>query len=618
MAVGAHSNSVVQRSLASLLAWGNQIDRQLAGARATRRSALFLVVPLFALFNWLAYREAVSVPEDVFLVVALVAPLANTVGYLAVSPLIANRRGKFSWLTLIAGYAILNLPSELLKVFCLNIPWTYPQGGGTSGPTAVPVVITSALIACFWFAVANLGVNWLSETRTAVQSLRAGQSNLLKLRDQASGRLSQELEVLKNQIETSLGENLKKLTQRISVLAPHDLEGLETASSTIRQLCNREVRALSAQISSQQIGFRDEPDPTLNLKQVILAILNTFDVKPIRLLTALLVVAIPYAFNNAGASALQLVLTGIAAGFAFVSVADKLRRRWFGDSGLASIFSGFLMYLVVAVFGTQILNLIMRLFPELHALQGFTHSLEWLLPVILMVLWVLIGIISGAQGAAGLATEGLAAQNLELQQETTKLQQRIMDAQTRAYRLLHGSVQGRLAAVSLALIAARDESDPNKAGQLLQNARAQMEQAQQDLSKIFVNPEGDDQFNFESGLQKLLKTWLNLLEIEFTQEPNNLEPLPALLGQEVLSAIQESITNAYRHSEATKVAITLRAIDDELQLVVENDVSISASSKDQSLGTGLLQLGKAATQLEFQSTALRAVLRVSWLPASFR
>lgn len=591
-----------------------RIDGQLAGSKATRLSVLFLLIPLFALFNWVAYRETISVDSETLLSVALFAPFLNALGYLAMSPFIARRRGPWSPLVLILSYAVLNLPSELFKVLWLQMPWTAPGRELETGPTAIPVILTSALIASFWFTVANLGVNWLIETRNTIALLRSGQNQLVDLRDQASGRLSSELELLKNQIETSIGQTLARLTDRINSLAPQDPTGLVGASVDIREFCNQEVRAISRQIASQQIASRVDQEPSRNLKLVLKTILNTADVKPLNLLLALLVVAIPYAFNNAGPLALQVVLVGLAIGFGVVSIADKVRRRWFGILGWRSLLSGLLMYLVIAIVGTHLLNSFLPLFPKL---VGFTETLEWLLPVILTVLWALIGGISGAQGAVLLTTSRLASQNIELQQETTRLQQMVKEAQQRAYRLLHGSVQGRLAAVSLALIAARDELDPAKAANLLHDARVQMKQAREDLSKIFANPESAVEFEFEREMQRLLRTWQNLLVIDYRHDRVSQQTTSHLLEQEVLSAVQESITNAYRHSGATAVAINLKSLDDFIQLEVSNDVSRGASSGESLKGTGLSQIAKTASDLEFGKLDSNAVLKVTWLRSSW-
>ena len=247
------------------------------------------------------------------------------------------------------------------------------------------------------------------------------------------------------------------------------------------------------------------------------------------------------------------------------------------------------------------------LYPQL---VGFIEQLWLLLPLMLVFIWVVAGWTFGARELLRESEVELAESNQAVELENRRLRQQAASARARLYRLLHGSVQGRLAAVSLALTALANEETPARSADLLEQAQQQLAAAERELAGAFDAQPGvvgvDEQWS------ELQSRWRNLIAISLTTSPEAWQALGANpdLAREVLAALQEGITNAYRHARADRLEIELGIEDDELRLVMTNPVNDQQATSTE--GTGLDGIALSASTVKFDRGQDFATLTATW------
>jgi signal transduction histidine kinase len=126
--------------------------------------------------------------------------------------------------------------------------------------------------------------------------------------------------------------------------------------------------------------------------------------------------------------------------------------------------------------------------------------------------------------------------------------------------VLHGSVQGRLTAVSLAL---RTHIDEVKAGghpdqrQLLERVTLMLERALEDVQSVFAGESPPE--SIDTRMQVMKAQWLGLLDISWGVSPRAAEVLGADpdCAAWVYEILGEAITNASRHGGAGSIHLRI-------------------------------------------------------------
>lgn len=574
-----------------------RIDAQLEGTKAASFAALGFIVPFFALLNWLSFRESIPVPREQLLLTVAVVPSLNAVMYVVLRPLLRLRCGKWSPLWLLAWYVAVNAPAEVIKVLMLGLFTEHAE----YTPRPIPVLVSAVVIAVGTFMIANLASNWVIEVRRTVGRLNAVQTALIQARNQASQRLSSELMALREQVENSLIPTIDSLANRLAD---------ESTASEIRDLCEGELRDLGRQIT--------QAEPTLaaaqasarsSLFHVARSVFRLGQVSPNQLMIAISVIGITFAFNNAGWAAAALAIIGLSCGYLLVIAIDPWRRRTFGAEGWPSFISALTMYFSIAVVGAKLVNWGLPLYPELW---DFIDTLEWLLPGFLVLLWFILASAGGAKRALNEAVELFLIENAKLESTNRQLLARSRQARESLYRLVHGSVQGRLAAVSMALNVSAD--GPNFQ-EVRAQAAEQMEAARRDLIDAFAGrPSADAEGGFRRRLESIAMAWRNLIAIQVSideQEFDLIESFGEPLVSDLTASVQEAITNAHRHSRASRIHVGVEVSSDSVDLIATNDRSAPAPIAVGS-GSGLQELEKSGAKVTLSHHDNATTLRVSW------
>ena len=588
-----------------------RLDQLLAGKKATNPKIWLFLMPLFFWFNWLCFASYFGEDVAQSVLFCLTLPTVHMVLWLALAPAIARRSGRLSPMLLLGLTALSQLASEFLKFEWLGISWQ-PE---PDKPFAIQVVFTSIVIALAWMFLMLLTVEWFEASRARLGRLRAVRADLAGLRSQLSMRLTTDLQLLRAQIAESLAPTIEQLRARLEVArSSQNLLGL---AQDIRSFCDREVRELSHQISS---GAEEAQPIRRGGRQGLFAtsaqVFRRGNVSLEFVAGMLLLLAAPYAINVAGYQTLILVVVGIGLGYLVARPIERLRRRLVsGSPAVVSFFSGIVMLVCVSELGLVAVRLLEPLYPNL---AGFIDLLWFLLPIMLVFIWVVAGWTFGARDLLRASELELAESNTALEIENRRLRQQASAARARLYRLLHGSVQGRLAAVSLALTALANDDTPARSGELLEQAQEQLAAAERELAGAF--DEQPEQTGIDEQWSELQSRWRNLIAISMSASDSAWQALAAdpSLAREVMAALQEGITNAYRHARADRLEIALVANDDELNLTMTNPVGTDSpaaspqAAEQPTDGTGIERIALGAYAVKFDRGQGSATLTATW------
>lgn len=172
-------------------------------------------------------------------------------------------------------------------------------------------------------------------------------------------------------------------------------------------------------------------------------------------------------------------------------------------------------------------------------------------------------------GSQEMALENFEATKVDLEREHLQIQRQMS-------HLLHGPVQGNLAALTLALrVHAAAEHEEFSAGQreVIMRSTALIDESLRTLREILDEPERGT-VDVGARLVELTRAWRGLMTITLDMPAEVLSVSradPGLL-QDALDAVEEGITNASRHGDARNLDIKIRLlVTGEVEVVLLND-----------------------------------------------
>jgi signal transduction histidine kinase len=209
------------------------------------------------------------------------------------------------------------------------------------------------------------------------------------------------------------------------------------------------------------------------------------------------------------------------------------------------------------------------------------------------------------------------------------LEQAIMAERTRIARDLHDGVAQSLAFMRMRVDLWEDWLDQEPArlreefAGLKSNLRQQIEELRRAI--FALRPFELGQLGFSGALRRFVREFASQqgwqLELDLGDLPAD---LPHALELAAFRFVQEGLTNAAKHSQASTVAVTLRQLDGGLQIVVrDNGVGFNPGDYGDTPGghLGLRQMRERAAALDGRITAISrpgagTELRV-WLPLAY-
>lgn len=154
----------------------------------------------------------------------------------------------------------------------------------------------------------------------------------------------------------------------------------------------------------------------------------------------------------------------------------------------------------------------------------------------------------------------LKAVNLELEEEAHNLQRNASISHDQIAHLLHGPVQGRLAAISMALnvhLAQVHRGESPSVAELREQINVLLDGVEGDVRNLISRSDAAPP-PFPEFLESLALRWRGLatLHISGNSEADSYLSRNSLLAQHVIRSVEEAVTNASRHGNARRVDIS--------------------------------------------------------------
>jgi signal transduction histidine kinase len=390
----------------------------------------------------------------------------------------------------------------------------------------------------------------------------------------ANSQLANELGSLRETISEKISLALQKISNQLDGLSTSTSQAEMVAQADfVSQLCDSEVRALSHSIGHRKF----EPLIPAALATKPLRRLAQTPISPgdihlhLRWVAGIGVInAFTIGLEHGGWVGAVSALLAIGGGLVLIWALDSLRLRFTNPKGATvAIALVAFEYLTVSVAIILALWAVGAFVPDV---MHFLVTIYWLVPIVILIIWSLVQLIHEFDRRLRQHGDELAVQNALLADEVSRVRLLAAKARNRLGKLLHGTTQGRLASVSLALAAAAHLSSTQQREKLFSQAREQLQLAEADLKSAFNEDLTQNVETLEAELSSVADGWRNLVKISYEIEPRVSELL--IDRQDLVSVIaeaaQECVINAVRHGQATQVSIKV-ALEGDLVLEVANN-----------------------------------------------
>ena len=218
----------------------------------------------------------------------------------------------------------------------------------------------------------------------------------------------------------------------------------------------------------------------------------------------------------------------------------------------------------------------------------------------------------------------LKAVNLELEEEAQNLQRNASISHDQIAHLLHGPVQGRLAAISMALnvhLAQVHRGESPSVAELRGQINVLLDGVEGDVRNLISRSDAAPT-PFPEFLESLALRWRGLatLHISGNSEADSYLSRNSLLTQHVIRSVEEAATNASRHGNARRVDISYfcQPVDPnepagDIQLVVNVTDDGLGPASTVNPGLGLNSISAAGGQWELTAGPVSgSQLRILW------
>jgi signal transduction histidine kinase len=183
----------------------------------------------------------------------------------------------------------------------------------------------------------------------------------------------------------------------------------------------------------------------------------------------------------------------------------------------------------------------------------------------------------------------------ELRASRTRIVEAGFEERRRVERDLHDGAQQRLVALtmSLRLVRAKFETDPEAAAELLDEAMEELNEATRELRELArgIHPAVLSDRGLEAALSGLADR--SPVPVEIVETPS--ERLPAPVESATYFVVAEALTNVARYAEAEEATVRVSRVDGTVEVEVHDD---GVGGADPSTGTGLRGLEDRVSALE--------------------
>jgi signal transduction histidine kinase len=285
----------------------------------------------------------------------------------------------------------------------------------------------------------------------------------------------------------------------------------------------------------------------------------------------------------------------MAAGILAIRQLDNWRIRALSTKSPAVVLilvaSEYLFMSAAAMFGLWVVGLF-----EVEVAH-FVQAVYLTVPTVILIIWLLVQVIQDSARRLRVFSAELSEKRELLARALEELEAKSNRARRSLGQLLHGSIQGRLASVSMALTVAAKSDSAEQQEELLMQIRKQLDLSALEVSQVVQGVESHKTSDFESEVQELKEGWTNVVNLQINISEAALEHLQVEREQSewVIEAMRECITNAVRHGEARKIVVEL-GISADLVLTVRND---GLKIEKMTPGFGIRSISNQVQRLDF-------------------
>ncbi len=581
----------------------------LPASRAANPWVMLVLTPLLMFFGSITYLPSAD-HDNVYVFAALViSRLASSVLVMSAKPILFRLFSKPSAWRLILLYLVGGLGDSTVLIAMLDIPWI-PLGSGLSSWAVISV---SAIVVAAWLLMGHLALALLLQNIKNYAELQTKNAQLQKLVDNANSELRKH----QTQLQTEISERVQRVLDRISAqleqlnFKSDPTQILETAAS-IREASEADIRGLSHELSAPVNAnfLPDLPNRKTNWRQFAhISVEGSAHISWVVAVGSLMAFSLAMAVG--GWLTAAVVAVALIVGVPILWITDRGRRaiskRW---PIWLRVVSVPVEYVGLVLVGVEIVRQLTR---DLEEIQSILNLFEIAVPIGAVLIWLLIFVIQGLSNSIQERSIDLEKASRALELTIERLQSQLREVRNRIARLLHGSVQGRLASVSLALAATAGENDKAISDEMGFKARAQLELARKDLAEAFA--ENRDVPVFSRALGDLLSSWSGLIEfdLKLDQKISDLLDADPLLGEIVAHAVQECFTNAVRHGSARNIQLAFGLSNSDepiLKLTAKNDGNFATKEFKPGLGWQTMIADAASVNMSALDSAFQ--VEITW------
>lgn len=583
------------------------LNGYLPGKLATNPWVLLSLSPFMIYFGVESYFPKSNTDLAYVITVIALAHLSTSVTAVFLNYLVIRYFMVRSVVLLLLIYLLAGVMDSWVIIAGLGIPWVMP---GT-GLSAWSVIIFGSLVASAWLLMGHLALGLLIGNARAYIEIQASNNELIALKNSTQVELRNYRENLQGAIAERVERALEQISKRLANLSgATDSKLLLNTAANVRELAESDVRRLSHELAEASADGFELPRTKRKLTWIGFAKFggdSSANIPWVLSVGSLQAISLALAIGDTDTT--LVVAISLLIGFPVLVFVDSIRKKLVKKSPIWwQIISAPLEYLVMSLIGVQIVGYVAKDFGNL---DKYLDKFMTAVPIGGMSIWFLIFLIRGFSATYAARTKQLAETSKALLDSLTSVRLELVAVRSRLAKLLHGSVQGRLASVSLALIAAASAKNTTEANNLLSQAKSQLELVKQDLSDAFTIR--NDSMDFSDRLEELIAGWQGLVEIDLNLDDQIRENLQhnSVLSQKVLESMQECLTNAVRHSAANSVSFNFSLSESKLIMKARNQGAIQPSGINP--GLGWRQMADAADSIEMENLTDGFEVRLGWL-----
>jgi signal transduction histidine kinase len=449
-------------------------------------------------------------------------------------------------------------------------------------------IVSATVTLAGWALLIIYVAATIAEERDRATQLRLAHAELLAVRDSTEGLLAAERARLAEAVRQSVSPEITRLRQLVTVLdRPGSTQEITALADSVAAYSTDVVRQASRDIRVDA----SMPRPVLaagghggHLPTVMQSYARASQpiLVPMGLIT-LRALTVWASQDDLLAAALGLVGLAVVtgAGWWLRSMIDRLLRRPSWKELVASS--------VLAVGMAVTLMLIFD-----WAREGVSGPNYVPLPLIVaFVLAVLVAarLVTALELRWRLQIADWERVNDELGSANRKLADEVHVVRDKLAGILHGPVQGRLAAASMALrmyVSALESGGHPDLRETVTMATTLLDRANADIERLGAGG-SDEGLTLDDGIRRIASNWSGLLAIDYVID--DAWPRPGELAVDCIDLVSELVTNASRHGDARHVRIRVQGLNAH-SLLIESVDDGSGPGENVAEGQGLAGVGR--------------------------